>query len=89
MVNENHTAAVSPVCLVARNTRANSWAIPIAATPGRPLAACAARYGRITSILRSSLPKCTTGMWLSAAKLPTARRNPVPIFFRTAGDGIG
>ncbi len=49
------------------NTGANSWATPIAATPARPVAACRARYGRITSILRSSLPKRTTGISLASA----------------------
>ena len=38
-----------PRCfLVAVNTGANSCATPIAATPARPVAACRARYGRIT-----------------------------------------
>ena len=51
--------------------------------------ACRARYGRITSILRSSLPNRTTGILLSAAKRCTAVRNAVPIFSMIAGDGIG
>ena len=71
------------------NTGANSWATPIAATPARPVAACRARYGRITSILRSSLPNRTTGIWLSSANRSTALRNAVPIFSMIAGDGIG
>ena len=78
-----------PRCfLVAVNTGANSCATPIAATPARPVAACRARYGRITSILRSFLPKRTTGMWLASANDATARRNAVPIFSKMAGDGI-
>ncbi len=41
-----------PRCfLVAVNTGANSCATPTATTPARPVAACRARYGRITSIL--------------------------------------
>jgi hypothetical protein len=74
---------------VAANTFWNSCAIPIAATPQRPVRACQARYRRITSTLRSSLPNRTTGMWLSAAKRSTAARNAVPIFSMIAGDGIG
>jgi hypothetical protein len=87
-VNENHTPVVCPVCLVAKNTRANSCATPIAATPERPVAACTARFGRITSILRSFFSKCTSGITLSAANLRTAARNAVPTFSRIAGDGV-
>jgi len=75
--------------LVARNTRVHSWATPLGATPARPVAACRAKYGRIRSILRSSLTNRTTGILLSAAKLRTARRNAVPIRSRIAGDAIG
>jgi len=46
-------------------------------------------WGRITSILRSSLPNRTTGMPLASAKSRTARRNEAPIFSMIAGDGIG
>jgi hypothetical protein len=74
--------------LDAAKTFWNSCATPIAATPDRPVAACAARYRRITSILRSSLPKCTTGTCSSAAKTLTEWRNAVPIRSKTAGDGI-
>ena len=75
--------------LDAAKTFWNSCATPIAATPERPVAACAATYRRITSILRSSLPKCTTGTCSSSAKALTERRNPVPIRSKIAGDGIG
>jgi hypothetical protein len=71
------------------NTFAYSWATPIAATPDRPVLACASRYGRITSILRSALVNRTTGMWSCSAKRATAFRNAVPIFSKIAGDGIG
>src|SRR6185295_17575712 len=57
--------------------------------PARPVAACRAKYGRIRSILRSSLPNRTTGILLSSAKRPTAARNAVPILSIIAGDGIG
>ena len=68
---ENHT--VLPRCfLVAVNTGANSCATPIAATPDRPVPACRARYGRITSILRSFLPNRTTAILLSEPKRSTA-----------------
>jgi len=88
LVNENHTACPAPF-LTARNTGANSWATPIAATPARPVRACAARYGRIRSILRSSLPNRTTGILLSSANRSTALRNAVPILSMIAGEGIG
>ena len=61
----------------------HSWATPLGATPARPVAACRAKYGRIRSILRSSLMNRTTGILLSAAKLRTARRNAVPIRSRS------
>jgi hypothetical protein len=86
-VKENHTVLLR-CFLVAVDTGANSCATPIAATPDRPVAACRARYGRITSILRSFLPNRTTGIRLSAAKDATALRNAVPIFSRIAGDGM-
>jgi hypothetical protein len=89
LVNENHGIPVSPVRCAEANTFWNSCAVPIAATPDRPVRAWRARYGRITSTLRSSLPKRTTGMLLSVAKRSTAVRNAVPIFSMIAGDGIG
>ena len=64
-------------------------ATPVAATPDRPVAACAATCRRITSILRSALPNRTTGMCSASANVLTARRNAVPIFPMIAGDGIG
>ena len=73
----------------AANTFWNSWATPIAATPDRPVFAWAVRWRRITSIFRSPFLKRTIGMWLSSAKVVTARRNRVPIFSITAGEGIG
>ena len=48
--------------LVADQTRWNSCETPTAATPDRPVAACACRYGCITSILRSPLPNLTHGI---------------------------
>ena len=55
--------------------RPGSCATPIAATPDRPVAACRSRYGRITSVLRSSLPNLTQAMSLASAKEATERRN--------------
>jgi hypothetical protein len=89
LVNENHTAPPDPFFFVPVNTGANSCATPIAATPARPVLACSARYRCITSILRSSLPKRTTGITLATANRSTALRNAVPIFSMIAGDGIG
>ena len=71
------------------NTRWNSWATPIAATPHRPWRASRSRCGRITSSLRSPLAKRITAMSLAAANSVTALRNRSPIFSRIAGDGIG
>jgi hypothetical protein len=73
----------------AANTFWYSCATPIAATPDRPVAACAARCRPITSILRSSFVKRTTGTCSVAANEDTDRRNAVPIFSRIAGEGIG
>jgi len=87
-VKANHTAPPGPVFFVPVNTGANSWATPIAATPARPVLACLARYRRITSILRSSLPKRTTAMSLSSANRSTAPRNAVPNLSIIAGEGI-
>lgn len=70
-------------------TRWNSRATPIAATPERPVPACALRYRIITAILRSPLTNRTTGMWFSAASLRTSSRNRSPIRPTTAGEGIG
>ena len=53
------------------------------------MAACRSRCGCITSILRSSLPNFTHGTPLSNANESTARRNFVPIFSISAGEGIG
>ena len=46
----------------AANTFWNSCATPIAATPDRPVASCAARWRRITSILRSALLNATPAL---------------------------
>ena len=75
--------------MAAVNTRWNSCATPIAATPARPVAAWRSRWGCITDSLRSFLPNRTTGMRLTSAKVFTASRNLVPIFSTTAGEGIG
>jgi hypothetical protein len=88
-VNENHGTPLRPRPAVAANTFWYSCATPIAATPDRPVAACAARCRRITSILRSSLPNRTTGMCSASANALTARRKAVPIFSMIAGDGTG
>ena len=88
-MNENHGIPLRPSRRAEANTFWNSCAGPIAATPDRPVRACRARYGRITSILRSSLPNRTTGILLSAAKRSTALRKAVPILSMIAGDGIG
>jgi hypothetical protein len=71
------------------NTRWNSWATPIAATPVRPSRISRSRYGRITSSLRWPLAKRTTSISLSRANSVTALRNRNPILSRIAGDGIG
>jgi hypothetical protein len=47
------------------------------------------QVGRITSALRWSLSKRTTGMALVVAKRATARRNRSPIGPNSAGEGIG
>ena len=75
--------------LRAMNTRWVSWATPTAATCDRPVRAAAARYGCMTSMLRSAAFSGTTGMWLASAKEATPRRNASPICCRHAADGIG
>ena len=71
------------------HTRWNSWATPIAATPDRPVAACRARCGCITSSLASSLPNLTHGMSLASAKESTALRNRSPSCRNSTGEGNG
>jgi hypothetical protein len=70
-------------------TRWNSCATPIATTLDTPVWAAASSKGRITSALRWSLPKRTTGMALAVANRATARRNRSPIGPNSAGEGIG
>ena len=53
------------------------------------MAACARRYGCITSIFRSPLPNLTHGIPFELAQDSTAPRNRVPICSISAGDGIG
>ena len=90
MAKLNHGAPPFPSSRpVAVNTFAYSCATPIAATFDTPPAAACSRYGPITSILRSPLPKPTTGISLSLANLATARRNRPPIWSKIAGEGIG
>ena len=43
----------------------------------------------MTSILRSPLRNCTTGMWLVSANDLTDRRKDVHIFSMIAVEGIG
>jgi len=50
--------------------------------------ACASRYRRITSTLRSPRANFTTGISLARANESTPRRNLVPIFSKIAGEGI-
>ena len=71
------------------HTRWNSWATPIAATPDRPVDACRARCGVITSSLASSLPNLTQGMSLASAKEATALRNRSPSCRNSTGEGNG
>ena len=71
------------------NTRWNSCAFPMAATPVPSARINRSRCGRITSSLRSPFAKLSTGMSWSAANPATSRRNRSPIFSRIAGDGIG
>jgi hypothetical protein len=43
----------------------------------------------MTSALRASLSKGTSGMWLVVANRATAARNRSPILANSAGEGIG
>ena len=71
------------------HTRWNSWATPIAATPDRPVDACRARCGCITSSLASSLPNLTHGMSLASEKESTALRKRSPSCRNSTGEGNG
>ena len=53
------------------------------------MAACRARYGRITSAFRLSFANLTHGIWLAPANEATARRNRWPILSKITGEGIG
>ena len=75
--------------LRAVHTSWNSWAQPTAATCERPAAAAAARYGAITSALRSPAANRISGMPLACAQSLMSRRNFSPIGSNSAGDTIG